>query len=482
MKKFISLVIGTFLFSLSTFALTSAEISEVKKYSIESIYSKLRAGDRITREAISAKKININKENVIGYTVLSYAAIDNEIEIVKFLLANGAKPDAGLNFPLYEICWASEKPKDQSEVINLLVAAGANINKKHKNSSDTPLMATLKKQNGKYARLLINSGAKTGVTNSSGQTALIVCADYLDRANCVSIMRLLIEKGSDVNVRDKNGNTALSVSASRGFSEVVKILLEKGANPNNPEKKPNEIPILNACYSGDTECVKLLLKYGADITVKDSYGVTALENACISKDNAEIVEICINGGCDVNYVDPTSGMTPFMIAAIWNHKTQMKLLVDRGARVNIENPQIGNLLMFIIANGIKEANPPYYPANDLGGAIYGIDLGMNVSVRNARGESPRSYVVKYLNRAKESKYEDYLILMEKIIDKENRAIKYTLHEAAILGKTDFVKDYLKNKDALISQSDADGHTPLYYAKKFGRSDIVKLLTNAGATE
>ena len=157
----------------------------------------------------------------MGYTVLSYAAIDNEYELAKMLLKSGAKPDYGLNFPLYQICWASEKPKNQNEMIKLLIAYGANLNKKQKNTNDTPLMATIKKQGDKYAKLLIQYGAKVNVVNSEGETPLILAVDYYANLIDVSLVQYLISQGSDVNVITKTGHTALSIAAYNGYPLIL---------------------------------------------------------------------------------------------------------------------------------------------------------------------------------------------------------------------------------------------------------------------
>lgn len=457
---------------------------EIDNYSVETLYEKLKAGNKEVIEAVSSKKINLNKENVLGYTVLSYASIDNQIEIVELLLKSGAKPDAGVNFPLYEICWASEKPKNQSEIIKLLVSYGANINKKQKNTNDTPLLATIKKQGGKYARLLIQLGAKVNVSNDDGETPLILAIDYYTKLIDSSLVTLLITQGADVNAISDQGYTPLSVACYNGLTEIVRLLLTKGAKVTVTKKNKNEIPILNACYSGDLESVNLLLHYGADITVKDSYGSSALIMACISKDNPELVELCIKKGCEVNYVDPSSGYTPFILAAIWNHPKQMKILYDAGANINAENQEVGNTLMFIISNGIKEPNPPYYPACELGGAIYGIQLGMNVNGRNSRGETPRTYAVKYMNKTSDpDKIEEYKQILELIILKEKKYPKnYSLHEAVILNKVDIVKQYLSDEKTNVNEIDSDGKTPLYYAKRYGNKEIENLLIKSNAVE
>ena len=176
------------------------------------------------------------------------------------------------------------------------------------------------------------------------------------------------------------------------------------------------------------------------------------------------------------------GHSPFILAAIWNHPKQMKVLYEAGANINAENPDVGNTLMFILSNGIKEPNPPYYPACELGGAICAIELGINVNVRNSRGETPRTYAVKYLNKStNEQKIKEYCQILDMIARKENKfPLIYTFHEAVILNKADVVKQYLSNTNLNLEETDSDGKTALYYARRLNHKEIEKLLKNAGA--
>ena len=102
MKKFLSFFVILQIFLTGT-AFSQDKLKQIKEYSVDVLYEKLRSGDKDVYNAVSQKKVNLNRENLLGYTVLSYAAIDNEYELAKMLLKSGAKPDYGLNFPLYQI-------------------------------------------------------------------------------------------------------------------------------------------------------------------------------------------------------------------------------------------------------------------------------------------------------------------------------------------------------------------------------------------
>jgi hypothetical protein len=88
---------------------------------------------------------------------------------------------------------------------------------------------------------------------------------------------LLIAKGAEVNAVF-GGDTALSDAAYYGHTEVVELLLTKGADANGMAPAGSS-PLPWAAYFGHTQIVKLLLARGADVDAKNADGKTALECA-----------------------------------------------------------------------------------------------------------------------------------------------------------------------------------------------------------
>lgn len=59
----------------------------------------------------------------------------------------------------------------------------------------------------------------------------------------------------------------------------VRLLLEAGASPTNPDIK-GKSPLHTACQTGGSDCIPILLDYGADINVKTETGGVALHSCC----------------------------------------------------------------------------------------------------------------------------------------------------------------------------------------------------------
>jgi len=86
----------------------------------------------------------------------------------------------------------------------------------------------------------------------------------------------------DINKANHRGQTALSVAAAYGYADIVKYLLEIGANPNvglgNTQLKPIHI----AASNGFPDIVAILRDYGADVNCRDQGGLSPMDYAGIS--------------------------------------------------------------------------------------------------------------------------------------------------------------------------------------------------------
>lgn len=120
--------------------------------------------------------------------------------------------------------------------------------------------------------------------------------------NNLDSVRLLIKEGVDINKLSEGGMTYLYFALMRKEYDIMKLLLENGANPNianNFYSKPgyqkegySEEKELGVCLetSGDPyyeiKYMKLLIEYGAN--VNDTIGITPLEASC--HDNSQSKE------------------------------------------------------------------------------------------------------------------------------------------------------------------------------------------------
>jgi len=90
--------------------------------------------------------------------------------------------------------------------------------------------------------------------------------------------------------RQGGGLCALVDSASGPFPEIVRILLEKGADPNISDKSENFTALMFAAAEGQAEVVRVLLLHGASWDKTDADGETALDFAR-SNGHSEVVQL-----------------------------------------------------------------------------------------------------------------------------------------------------------------------------------------------
>jgi len=142
---------------------------------------------------------------------------------------------------------------------------------------------------------------------------------------------LFLDMGADIDFNPA-GMTPLMYACQRGSTDVVRDLLERGANPNKTDKN-NLTALHRACNRGYLDIVKLLIEKGAQIDVRYSDGITPLHIACIHG-YADIVEFLINNGADIGILTP-DGRTAWQIAkhgCQWHVVTILEQYTDQATK------------------------------------------------------------------------------------------------------------------------------------------------------
>jgi ankyrin repeat protein len=108
-------------------------------------------------------------------------------------------------------------------------------------------------------KALISARADVNARDKAwGMTALMFAVGH----GYTEIAKLLVEKGADVDARDKDGFTALMMAAWQGHAEIAKLLIDRGADVN-AEANDGFTALMAAEKGGYTEIVKLLKAAGA---------------------------------------------------------------------------------------------------------------------------------------------------------------------------------------------------------------------------
>jgi ankyrin repeat protein len=229
------------------------------------------------------------------------------------------------------------------------IQAGADVNRVQPDGT-SPLIWAIDRTENELAEALIAKKADVNAANEFGVTPLTVAA----RQSNARLVKMLLDAGAKVDSANPDGETALMMAISGGDLSIVQMLVDAGANVNTIEKFHNQTPLMYAAASNRNAApmVKLLLSKGADVKPRALYsdwpsqvtseprtqyrsvgGLNALLYAARGGCYA-CVEDLITAGADVNLPTP-EGVTPLMIALDNEHNDVAKLLMDKGADLNV---------------------------------------------------------------------------------------------------------------------------------------------------
>jgi len=296
-------------------------------------------------------------EQLRGTTSMMWAADQGHAAVVQFLIDKGADIHArsavlspigrnGLTFArggpngqgsgdpiggLTALLFAARQ--GSLDTVHALVAAGADVNRDSADGS-TPLLVAV--QNGQYdiGRFLLDHGANPRQVNQKNWTPL-----YLAVANRDAL------------------TTAVPAPGKEGALDFIKLLLDRGADPNVRIKVRTEVhqantslwlkeagatPLLRAALCGDLIVVRLLIDRGADPLQGTLDNTTPLMVAAgvgwaegftfqySEEETLEVVKLLLGKGARVNDANE-DGITALHGAAYKGANSVVRLLVDRGA-------------------------------------------------------------------------------------------------------------------------------------------------------
>ncbi|KAF8129139.1 ankyrin repeat-containing domain protein [Mycena galopus ATCC 62051] len=255
--------------------------------------------------------------------VLAAAAVYGQLDVAKLLLDHGASVNIeGCTNP------ALRNAEGKLEVVKFVIEQGADLHIDLPYHG-TPLCAASERGELEIVKYLIEHGADPNIHCSQGRALR-----HASTGGNLEVVKFLIEHGADPNIEEFYYGTPLCAASERGELEIVKYLIEHGADPNI--QNFYDAPLHIASSRGDLEMVKYLIGHGADLNINHRQG-TALKCAS-SHGKLEVVKFLIEHGADPNINDFAYG-TPLHAASQSGELEIVKYLIENGADPKIRMRQ-----------------------------------------------------------------------------------------------------------------------------------------------
>ncbi|MFP3020595.1 MAG: ankyrin repeat domain-containing protein [Wolbachia sp.] len=298
---------------------------DVVKYLISkgaSINAKDKDGKTPLDIAIDKKLDNVVaylRQTQLGLNEQLLAVVrDGDFNKVKDLVGRGASLDIqDSNNGWTPIIYAAQGSK--WDMVKFLIAQGAKFNNEI-TYQGTPLHFAAQEGNSNMVQFLLDKGADIEAQNAYNKKPLHLAVE----AGKLKVVRLLLDRGANIKAADMYGQTPLDLAIKKGYEDIVEVLKQKQLDLDKE--------LLIAAEKGDIEKVRDSIRQGANVNVQGRQGWTPVFWA-IQKNNFNIIELLLDNNADIKVKD-NEGWTPLHWAVQLGSLDVVERLVERGADVN----------------------------------------------------------------------------------------------------------------------------------------------------
>lgn len=352
---------------------------------------------------------------------------------------------------------------DRVDRVQAAIAGGADVNAIWE--QDTPLCYALAYGNRwEVAKAIIQAPRvdvnkrgvhEDGFGNTYERTPLHIAAER----GQTEIVDLLLKKGADINARDSSngaplsqGNTALILAAAMNHLDTVQLLLAQAKKPDVLlREREGKTAFWFAVENENLEMVKLLYSHGSKVNLPDKTGASVLTTTVLHK-KYDVLDFLISKGADINKAD-NKGYTPLMAAIGWKNKNQSVVLKYLGKFLTFK-PRVNHLA----ADDSALHLAAFLGFVDAIGLL--LDNGANINLLSAANGRTPLYVAaasKNINAVK------YLVSRGAKTEIPDKAGYTPMTAAVILADPDMVQTLVEVGARTDVRSSANNLTPLVMA-------------------
>ncbi|WP_353282457.1 ankyrin repeat domain-containing protein [Wolbachia endosymbiont (group A) of Myopa testacea] len=425
--------------------------------------------------AILNRNADIEARTNIGETPLHIANAYGQLKIIELLVDKGASLEAKTNDGLTPLHVAIQHNNTTPKIIEFLLNKGVNIEAKTKNDW-TPLHHAIFKDRLDIVRVLSSRGANIEAKTSDGKTPLdlAIQGNYTDIVGFLkqteldkklltatengdlSEVKKFVGQGANVNVIDVGifGRKPIHIAAEKNYKDIIEFLLGKGVSVDDTSNY-GWAPLHYTASKGCLEVAKFLVDKGANINAQNVYGREPIHIAA-ERDNKNIIELLLNKGVSINEFDKDSWMP--LHWASWNgHLDITEYLVGKGANINAKDRN-GKTPLDIARDKGHNNVAEYLQQTQLS-----LDRQLLTAVQGVN-----------LNEVK-----DFVVRGASLDTQDNNNVWTPIVYAARGSKWDMVK-FLIAQGAKFNNEITYQGTPLHFAAQEGNSNMVQFLLDKGA--
>jgi ankyrin repeat protein len=271
-------------------------------------------------------------------------------------------------------------------------------------------------------------------------------------------VKLLIEEDVLlVNIKDKAGNTPLHIAATIGSVELIELILSKGADINAQNTQLNT-PLHEAIQNRKENISLLLIENGADLNKVNTQDQTPLHRAALHNQK-RTGEMLIDKGASVDPVDKYQ-RTPFLyVARQWGDVEFGKLLLDKGADINIKDMDNQMALDLAAWRGF----------NDF------IDFLLDNGAEYDTSRGGTRWMLTFAANCGSTRLFNVVLKKEKELLSDESFSQRIMHTAITGGSVEIVNLLLSKNIPLNNDANIYGWTPSHYAALNGHAEMIRFL-------
>ena len=279
----------------------------------------------------------------------------------------------------------------------------------------------------------------------------------------VELVKFLISQGCDVMDKNSKGQTVLHIACDKGKLELAQYLVEKYPDMLTIRDKTGRSPYLFAGFSGSVELVKFLISRGCVVMDKDNYGHTVLHYAC-DKGKLELAQYLVEKYQDFLTIRDNTGHSPYLVAGFSGSVELVKFLISHGCDV-MDKDSVGRTVLHYACDKGKLELAQYL-------VEHYPDM---LTIRDKTGQSP--YLVAGFSRSVE--LVKFLISRGyDVMDKDSEG-STVLHKACAIGKLKLAQYLVESCPDVLAIRDNTGRSPYLVAGFSGSVELVKFLISRG---